>query len=72
MVSSQECTKVYFTHTLNCQNKQKLVKPTHTEAFTTTKDKIDNQSKELLKENHPDAWNECNIELIPRLTIKAF
>ncbi|MFX1425408.1 MAG: hypothetical protein ACFFBE_03070 [Promethearchaeota archaeon] len=43
-----------------------------TETITTTKDKIDNQSKELLKGNHPDAWNECNIELTPRLTIKAF
>ncbi len=43
-----------------------------TETITTTKDKIDDSSKELLKEKHPDAWDECYIELIPRLTIKAF
>jgi alkylhydroperoxidase/carboxymuconolactone decarboxylase family protein YurZ len=43
-----------------------------TETITTTKDKIDDQAKELLKEKHPDIWDECYVELTPRLTIKAF
>jgi len=43
-----------------------------TETITKTVDKIDNQSKELLKEKHPEVWDECYIELTPRLTIKAF
>jgi len=33
-------------------------------------DYIENQDKKLIKEKFPDAWNNCSVELTPRLIIK--
>ena len=49
---------------------KKLGKKNFVKEVTITKVKDELVNKELLKEQYPEAFKECNKELTPRVTIK--